>query len=180
MRGFTTKVFANGAATSVLNHHKEIVDPRRSAGWVALLCATGLLLAGNAYAAQARAQMGVYATVMPVAHLQVTSEPTDIQISAADLRRGFVDVLQPTSLVINSNSADGFALDLMTLSPMVSALIVNGLESDQMVGAEGGTLIQRWHGPQAMRVMLRFRLLLAPGLDAGRYGWPVKLGVRPL
>lgn len=124
--------------------------------------------------------MGVNATVLPVARVQVTSAPADLQISADDLRRGYVDVLQPTALVINSNSPDGFALDLMTLSPMVSALIVNGLESDQILGAEGGTLIQRWQRPQSMRVMLRFRLLLAPGLNAGRYGWPVKLGVRPL
>lgn len=124
--------------------------------------------------------MSVNATVLPVARVQVTSAPADIRISADDLRRGFVDVQQPTSLVVNSNSPNGFALDLMTLSPLASSLIVNGLESDQVLGAAGGTLIQRWQRPQAMRVMLRFRLLLAPGLSAGRYGWPVKLGVRPL
>ena len=139
-----------------------------------------MLLAGSAHATQSRTQMGVYATVLPMARMQVTSAPADIQISAEDLRRGYLDVLQPTALVVNSNSPDGFALDLMTLSPMVSALIVNGLESDQILGAEGGTLIQRWQRPQSMRVMLRFRLLLVPGLNAGRYGWPVKLGVRPL
>ena len=139
-----------------------------------------MLLAGSAHAAQSRTQMGVNATVLPVARVQVTSAPADLQISAEDLRRGYVDVLQPTSLVINSNSPDGFALDLMTLSPLVAALVVNGLESDQVLGAEGGKLIQRWQRPQAMRVMLRFRLLLTPGLGAGRYAWPVKLGVRPL
>jgi hypothetical protein len=146
----------------------------------ALLCATAVLLAGGAHAAQSRTQMGVSATVLPMARMQVTSAPADIQISADDLRRGYIDVRQPTALVVNSNSPDGFALELMTLSPMVSALIVNGMESDQILGAEGGTLIQRWQRPQAMRVMLRFRLLLAPGLNVGRYGWPVKLGVRPL
>ena len=124
--------------------------------------------------------MAVNATVLPVARVQVTSAPADLQISADDLRRGYVDVLQPTSLLVNSNSPDGFALDLMTLSPLASSIIVNGLESDQVLGAEGGTLIQRWQRPQAMRVMLRFRLLLAPGLNAGRYEWPVRLDVRPL
>lgn len=165
---------------SVLNYLAHISRSATGAGRRTLPCIAALLLTGSIEAAQTRAHLGVSATVLPVARMQVTAAPADIQVSADDLRRGYVDVLQPTSLVIASNSPDGFALDLMTLSPIAAAIIVNGLDSDQSLGADGGTLVQRWQGPQAMRVTLRFRLLLAPGLRVGRYDWPVKLGVRPL
>lgn len=179
-REFPAKVCSSRADITVLNYAKHHSGYTLEAGRRALLCATAVLLASGGHAAQSRTQMSVNATVLPVARLQVTSAPTDIQLSAEDLRRGYIDVPQPTALVVNSNSSDGFALDLMTLSPLATSIIVNGLEADQSLSAEGGTLTQRWQRPQAMRVTLRFRLMLAPGLQAGRYTWPVKLGVRPL
>jgi hypothetical protein len=146
-----------------------------------LLSALGCTaLPGSALAAQQRAQLGVSAVVLPMATLQVNSAPADLQITINDLRRGFVDVVQPTSIVVNSNSAEGIALDLMTLNEMLSLIVVDGVDSAQVLGAEGGTLVRRWQRPQSLRLNLKFRLLLAPGLTAGRYPWPLRLGVRPL
>ena len=142
--------------------------------------ACALLLGANADAGQARAQMGVNATVLAVAHMQLASAPTAIQLSADDLRRGYVDVPQPTSLLVNSNSPNGFALDFIAVSPMMSSFIVTGPESDQVLDGDGGTLIQRWREPGSMRLHLKFRLILAPGLAAGSFVWPLRLRVRPL
>lgn len=149
--------------------------------WGAGLCAAALFLSiGTAGAGEARTQFGVSATVLPVARVQSASMPTDLQVSSADLRRGFIDVRQPASIVINSNSAEGVALDLMALDPLLSGMVVEGLDSAQVLGAEGGTLVRRWNGPQSLRLTLKFRFILAPGSSPGRYPWPVRLGVRPL
>jgi hypothetical protein len=96
------------------------------------------------------------------------------------LRRGFIDVMQPTNLVIRSNSANGYALDLTTVTPLFSSVVVRGLESEQSLGGEGGSIVQRWHTPQTVNLSLQFRLVLAPGLAAGRYPWPMHIDVRPL
>lgn len=138
------------------------------------------LLMGSAEAGQSRALMPISATVVAVAHIERNSSPYELLLSAADLRRGFVDVPQPASLVVNSNSATGFALEVIALNPMISTIVVDGLDAPQVLGAEGGTLVQRWSGPQSRRLTLRFRMMLAPGAAPGRYPWPVRLNVRPL
>jgi hypothetical protein len=131
-------------------------------------------------AAESHALLTVGATVLPVAKVLSASAPSEIIVSAADVRRGYVDVSQPTALEVNSNSPNGIALDLMTLSPMMTSVIVSGLDSEQSLGADGGTIVQRWQHPQSIRLSLRFKLMLAPGIAPGRYAWPLRLDVRPL
>jgi len=131
-------------------------------------------------ARDARTSFNVSATVSAVARLQVQSAPTEILVSDEDLRRGFIDVVQPTDLVIRSNSAHGYALELTTLTPMLASVVVRGLSSEQSLSGEGGTIVQRWQAPQTVALSLQFKLVLAPGLAAGRYPWPMHIDVRPL
>jgi hypothetical protein len=131
-------------------------------------------------ARDARTHFNVSATVNAVARLQVRSAPTEVLVSDEDLRRGFIEVAQPTDLVVRSNSASGYALDLTTLTPMLSSVVVRGLQSEQSLSGEGGTIVQRWQMPQTVALSLQFRLVLAPGLAAGRYPWPMRIDVRPL
>ncbi len=133
-----------------------------------------------AEAKDARTTMTVSATVNAIARLDAQSAPADIQLSGADVARGYIDVAEPLTLVVRSNSASGFAMDLMTVTPMLSSIVVHGLDSDQVLGAEGGTIVQRWQRPQVVNLSLKFRLVLAPGLTPGRYAWPLRVAVRPL
>jgi hypothetical protein len=54
------------------------------------------------------------------------------------------------------------------------------VDSAQVLGSDGGTLVRRWNKPQVLRLTLKFRLMLSPGLAPGRYPWPLRMGVRPL
>jgi hypothetical protein len=142
-----------------------------------------LVLAGTVSAADgrdARTSFTVGATVNAMARIEVQAAPADLLVTAADLRRGYLDVVEPTTLVIRSNSPTGFSLDLLTVTPLMSSLIVRGLESEQTLGADGGTIVQRWGQAQTVNLSLRFRFILAAGLGEGRYPWPVRVGVRPL
>jgi hypothetical protein len=135
---------------------------------------------GAADAREARSSFTVGATVTAVARIETRSEPAELLVSAADVRRGYVDVVEPTALLISSNSPTGFALELLTVTPMLSAIIVHGLASEQSLGAEGGTVIQRWQNGHTAALSLRFRLVLAGGLTEGHYPWPMRISVRPL
>jgi hypothetical protein len=144
---------------------------------IALIVAASVTAAG---ARDVHSNLSVSVTVRPVARIEHESVPAVLAISAADARRGFIDVAQPTEFTVRSNSPNGFELELLTVTPLLSSMIVEGLNSELALGAEGGTVVQRWQKPQAMNLSLKFRFALAPGIAAGNYPWPVRLAVRPL
>ena len=131
-------------------------------------------------AKDARSDFSVSVVVRPAANIELRSVPSGLDISAADLRRGYIEVLQPTQLTVRSNSPNGYALEVLTVAPVLSSMIVEGLNSDVALGWEGGTIVQRWQKPQAVNLSLKFRFNLVPGLSIGTYPWPVRLAVRPL
>jgi hypothetical protein len=147
------------------------------------LARAALVIAGSfavADARESRVSLPVSATVVAVARIERQSVPAQIVVTADDLRRGYLDVSEPVALFIRSNSPAGYALDLDTLTPLFSSVSIRGLESEQSLGAEGGSIVQRWQGARSAELLLRFRFVLAPGLAAGRYAWPMQLRVRPL
>lgn len=142
-----------------------------------------MIVAASVTAAAARdvhSGFSVSVVVRPVAKIELQSAPSGLDVSAADLRRGYIDVMQPTQFTVRSNSANGYALEVLTVAPLLSSMTVEGLNSDLTLGADGGTIVQRWQKPQAVNVSLKFRFELAPGLSVGSYPWPVRLAVRPL
>jgi hypothetical protein len=154
------------------SHNKALTTAR-----IALVVAASVTAAG---ARDVHSDFSVSVTVRAVANLEIKSAPVGLEISNADLQRGYIDVLQPTQLTVRSNSPSGFALDVLTVAPVLSAIRVAGLNSDLTLGAEGGTIVQRWQKPQTMDLSLKFRFTLAPGLRVGEYPWPVRFAVRPL
>jgi hypothetical protein len=150
---------------------RHLLNPSSYVARVLLIGAASCIAVDAHDTREARTNFNVSATVNAVARLQVQSAPTELRVSDEDVRRGFIDVLQPTDLIIRSNSAHGYALDVTTLTPMISSVIVRG---------EGGTIVQRWQTPQTVNLSLQFRLVLAPGLAAGRYPWPMHIDVRPV
>jgi hypothetical protein len=144
---------------------------------IALIVAASVTAAG---ARDVHSDFAVSVIVRPVANIELRSAPTGLDISAADLRRGYIEVMQPTQVTVRSNSPNGYALEVLTIAPVLSSMTVEGLNSDLALGADGGTIVQRWQKPQAVNLSLKFRFELAPGLSVGTYPWPVRLSVRPL
>lgn len=149
---------------------------------IALMVAAGVSGSGvsGASARDVHSALTVSVTVRAVANIELQSAPTGLEITGADLKRGYIDVVQPTQLTVRSNSPSGFALEVLTITPMLASMIVAGLNDDLALGADGGTIVQRWQKPQAVNLSLKFRFALAPGLVAGTYPWPVRLAVHPL
>jgi hypothetical protein len=142
-----------------------------------------MIVAASVTAAGAKdihSDFSVSVIVRPVANIELRSAPSGLDISAADLRRGYVEVMQATQFTVRSNSPNGYALEVLTVAPVLSSMTIEGLNSDLALGAEGGTIVQRWQKPQAVNLSLKFRFALVPGLSAGNYPWPVRLAVRPL
>lgn len=129
---------------------------------------------------QARGTLGVSANVAPVARLELATREPDLLLTAEDLDRGYIEPPQPLHLTVYSNSRSGYALDVLPVSPLFSAVSVQGLDSDVRLTADGGTVTQRWGHPQKVSLELRFSFVIAEGVQPGRYPWPVRLAARPL
>ena len=142
-----------------------------------MIVAAGVTAAG---AKDVHSDLSVSVIVRPAANIELRSAPNGLDISALDLQRGYIEVMQPTQLTVRSNSPNGYALEVLTVAPLLSSMIVEGLNSNLALGADGGTIVQRWQKPQAVNLSLKFRFELAPGLSVGNYPWPVRLAVRPL
>jgi len=148
---------------------------------VALLLMTG---ASAANARETQARLAVTATVSPIVRIEAESAPRALEVSATDIAKGYVDVIEPLRVRVHSNGP-GYALDLVTVEPLISAMIIRGPGGEQRLGGEGGTWVERF-APAAMprsgtaETVMHFRLILAPNLAAGRYPWPLRILVRPL
>ncbi len=151
--------------------------PRSSALLWALLslCAAAALNAG-----ETRATLSVAVVVPPVSRLEIVSQSSTVQITAQDLQRGYLDLAEPTVLNVYSNDREGFALEVLPMSPAIQAIAVHGLGPEADLGAQGGRIVERWVRPQATRLSLTFRLALAPNTVPGIYPWPLHLDIGPV
>jgi len=121
---------------------------------IAMIVAASVTAAG---ARDVHSDFSVSVIVRPVANIELQSAPTGLDVSAADLRRGYIEVMQPTQFTVRSNSPNGYALEVLTVAPVLSSMIIEGLNSDLALGRDGGTIVQRWQKPQAVNLSLKFR-----------------------
>lgn len=142
----------------------------------------GILFLGledTGMAAESRASFAVTVSVQPTATLREISRPATIDISPADVQRGFAEI-EPVRFEVASNSRDGYALELIPTNRLFTAVSVQGLGDDVTVGADGGTVIQRRRSAQPSPLDLRFKFFLRADLPPGRYPWPLALTARAL
>lgn len=134
--------------------------------------------------AEQRTDVMVTARVLGSAHIESQSLPTELTIGPADLQRGYLDIADPATLQITSNSPSGFMLDVQPVAPLASGIRISGMSSggagEVALGADGGTLVRRWQHGQTLALTLHVRLTLAEGIRPGRYPWPLRFEVRPL
>jgi hypothetical protein len=141
----------------------------------AVLCSCAVV----ATAAQTRSTIAVSATVQPVVRVQQNVN-SRLTITAADIQRGYVEVPGAVRMQVSSNSAQGYALDVLPVNNVFSSVVIRGLNGDVMLGADGGAVVQRWQHGQTVSLNLNFQFALRPDVQAGEYSWPVHLSVRPL
>lgn len=139
-----------------------------------------LAAAGTTGSAATEGVLTVSARVLPRATLQVRSAPPDLVISAADVRRAYVDVSEPTRVDVSNNSPQGYALLVSPNMPGFTAVVVRGAGEPVTLAGNGGVIPERGRMGVRMPLSLRYRFMLDARTEPGRYAWPVQLTVRPL
>jgi hypothetical protein len=125
--------------------------------------------------------LSVSATIPKHASVSVLSQPTTVEITRADLARGFVDV-SGTALAIRCNSRSGYMLTFDTRGDFVRQTQVQGIGNDVQIGSGGGVIARpaEGRGMGKATLALNYHFVLSDSAQAGTYGWPIQVSVTPL
>lgn len=159
---------------------------RLQQGLLAAVLAAGLGFAialapaqAEAVGGGASAKMQISVTIQKSVRLSVKSNPETMQITAADVARGYLDLPQHSRLDIQSNSREGFALEFhgTDASGAIREVEVSGAGREARIGAAGGMmLLGSVSQPGVVQAIdLRYRVHLTQSAQPGTYAWPMKL-----
>lgn len=129
----------------------------------------------------------VSATVMKKASLQVLTQPATVVLTAADIARGYVDMLAPAQFAVQSNSRNGYLLMFGSEGEFFRQTLVRGLSNDVQLDGNGGGVVQQNAGGSGSGsgitktvLALTFRFILSDVAKQGVYAWPMRLSVSAL
>lgn len=133
-----------------------------------------------AQAGQRNATVGVSVSVVAHARLTTEHQTTHLQITQADVERGFVEVPAASQFTVVTNSRVGYVLEFFPVGRLFDSVQVQGLGQEVQLGVDGGAIVRR--GPLRGQPTheLSFRFQLHPQAVAGKHPWPLRLSVRAL
>jgi hypothetical protein len=120
----------------------------------------------------------VSVTVLPSARMQMKYQARQINISAKDIAQGYVDVRAASIFTVATARGTTYYLDVHSQSNIFSAVKIEGLGSQVLLGADGGAVTQSGLGLQSAANTLNYRFMLKDNLQPGTYDWPLQLGIR--
>ena len=124
-----------------------------------------------AAADSATANMNVSVQVIARAQVTVTSQPTHVVVSAADVARGYVDLDAPVVVVAKTNSRRGYLLTVGNTSPGFTSVELSF--GDTKLNVVGESWINRPYVPGGEVVSMGVRVRLASGSQPGSYDLPI-------
>ena len=110
------------------------------------------------------------------------AQPASVVVSAADIARGYVDVLGSAQVAIQSNSQAGYMLMFASEGDFMRQTLVRGLGPDVQLDMAGGGIArgQEGRGMGKATLDLGYRFVLSQSAQQGVYPWPMRLSVTPL
>ena len=146
---------------------------------VLALALTPLLVTSPARAGTERARIGVSVLVNRRATIRAESMPAAFIISADDIKRGYLERRHAARLLVENSRSMTFAIEVFPTARLFSEVqITTSSGTKATLGADGGQLVGRLDAQSPEPLALDFRFRLPPGIEPGRYPWPVRLEVR--
>jgi hypothetical protein len=123
----------------------------------------------------ASGQMHVSVEVIARTILTVDSQPSSVQVTTADITRGYIDLPQAIAFHVRSNARDGYSLQFQPVSGPFTTAVLSWSNAVATVGADASWMAQPYQRGITTGSM-SVHLTLAPGTTPGTYAWPVALG----
>ncbi len=122
-------------------------------------------------------EIRITAVVPAHAQLKILRQPSQIVVTDADLRRGFLQIDYATLLEIHTNSPAGCMLSIEAFDMPFKETVVHVLGRELQLGRNGGLVTLPITGKA--NVALGFRFGLSSDTQPGIYPWPFDLSVQP-
>ena len=145
------------------------MNKKTAAFLLAIALTSAPLFAGGSKSASLTVSVEVIARTI----LAVDSQPGSVEITAADVVRGYLDLPQSVMFHVRSNAAAGYTVQFQPLEGPFSRAEINWGNSIATVGSDGAWLSQPYRQGTTSGT-LSVRLTLAPGTQPGSYAWPVR------
>jgi hypothetical protein len=123
-------------------------------------------------------QIQVTAKVLARAKLHVLRQPTEIVVTNADIRRGYMDINAGSLLEIKNNSRAGVNMTFEARGLPFKEALISGLGREVAIGPNGGIVTHQIIGTSV--VALSYRFVFDESSHAGTYAWPLNLSVSPV
>jgi hypothetical protein len=157
-------IHATGRAAQALPRLGTVVTMR--SGWLLLALVAALHL-GTARADMASADLRISVRVVP--HARLHGDASAVLLTAADVRRGYVDVARHYRL--QTNAPERVVLQLNPRVGLTDAIDVAGLQSPLRVGADSTEVTQSL----PREFTLSYRLWLNSAATPGEYPLPLQV-----
>jgi hypothetical protein len=143
------------------------------------LACMALLPSTPVHAEAAQARIGVSVMVVRPATIQSEAFPAELKISAADIKRGYVEWRRATPLLVGNTSPVAYILDVFPAGRLFSQVVVSTSDTDrETLGADGGQIVG-WHANRSDEpLVLAVRFKLQSAITPGRYPWPLRIDAR--
>lgn len=143
----------------------------------AFVLAAALLITPGVHAESVSAPMNVSAQVLARAVVTVDSMP-EVEITAADIARGYVDLAQPVQFRVRTNSRSGCLLQVAKTDETFAAVELAFGNTSMTVGQESWIARPYVAGGESVTASVRIRL--APGASLGRHALPLAFSASAL
>jgi hypothetical protein len=142
---------------------------------MSLIAALAVVLPGQA--GRSQAQFTVSVVVPARVTLAALDQPSELEVSVADVDLGYVDVT--ARYRVSHNDRRGYLLSLSPRLGLTREIQVEGLAAAAVIREDAVDFVQG--GPPGTHdFVLAFRLVLDPAVPPGRYPLPVLVTAQPL
>lgn len=149
----------------------------------ALIAALSLAPVAEASASQSSrqamsTQIQVTARVLARASLHVLRQQTELVVTDADIKRGYLDVNAGSLIEIKNNSRSGVNVTFETRGLPFKEALVSGFGREVAIGPNGGIVTHQLTGTNV--VAFSYRFVFDEYSQAGTYAWPLSISVSPV
>lgn len=141
---------------------------------VFLVIAFLVLTVSLAFANSTAGTLNVSARVLPVLTKSIQSGTSTISITAADIRRGYVEVHNGTILNVRTNSRDGYMITIEQSGFLFKEIWVFDGSRTVVISGRSGLIYQPYSRAMSAETRrLSYRFVLTEGMKPGTYDWPL-------
>ena len=157
-----------------LRKHVDVNTTRAAVAGLLLLLSIPLM------AQSSSTTMGVSVTVVARAVVTVENQPSSVNVSSADIERGFVEVAEPILIRVRTNSRSGYVLQADKSHGSAFSEIALSGETASLTVSSHETWLQRPYAAAGDVLSMRARVYLASGVAPGTHPLPLSFSATPL